>query len=186
MRELASREYTATLSYAAAILFFVQFLLAFVLGEPVAASGVHLLFVAVLVLIVLRVDAPPWARLSGYGWAALGVLADVLLLGAAVFGGSFEPGLTLAALALLPGAAWVVGASLSDPGAGRALGVAAAAGMAFSALLTLTDRLVLVDSPLIVRLVSQLTLALVIAWFAVLGRDLDAGRRHWGGARPMR
>lgn len=186
MRELASKEYTPPLAFAAAVLFATQFLLGMIVREDIVAVGVHILFVAVLVLLVIRVDAPPWARLAGYAWAALGLLADLLVLGAAMSGGSYEPGEALASLALLPGAAWVVGASLSDPGPGRALGVAAAAGMAFSALLDLTGTLVLVERGLIVRAISQLTLALLIAWFVVLGRDLNAGRRHWPGHVALR
>lgn len=185
MRELATREYTPPLSYAAAILLGLQFVLLFLMGDGIAGAGVHLLFVAVLALLVIRVDAPAWARLAGYGWAGLALLADLLVLGAAVAGGSLGPGLTLAALALLPGAAWIAGASLVDPGAGRALGVAAAGAMAFSALLVLTDRFVLVESQMIVVLVARVAFVMPILWFVVLARDLGAGKRHWSGYKPI-
>jgi hypothetical protein len=179
MRELASREYTPTLAYAAGVLFLTQFLVSTGLGEPLAAVAIHLLFIPVLVLLVMRVDAAPWARLSGYAWAGLALLADLAVLAALVVGGNLGGALVLANLALLPGAAWILGASMADAGAGRALGAAASAGMAFAALLSIADRIILAESQLLVRLVAMLTLALSIAWFVVLGRDLARGERHW-------
>lgn len=184
MRELASREYTSPLAYAAATLFLLEFLLA-LLGQDIAAAGIHVLFAIVLVFLVMRVEAPPWARISGYGWAALALLGSFFVLGAAAFGGSYEAGIVLGTLGLAPGAAWVAGASLSDPGAGRALGVAASVAMAFSVLLAIVGRLVLVEGGLIVRAVSQVTLVILIVWFFVLGRDLSEGRRHWDGANAF-
>lgn len=178
MRELATREYVPTLAYAAGVLLLGQFLVTVLLREYVAAAGIHLLFVPVLVLLVMGVDAPPWARLSGYAWAGLALLGDLMVLGAAAFGGTLGPGLTLGALALVPGAAWILGASLVDEGAGRALGAAAAAGLLLSAILALSQDLLLVGSWDLGRIVSQLALALSIAWFVVLGRDLQQGRRH--------
>jgi hypothetical protein len=186
MRELATREYAPWLAYAAAVLFLAQFLVASLLGEPLAAAGIHLLFVPVLVLLVMSTDSPPWARLSGYAWAGLAFLADLLLLGAAVFGGSFAPSVVLGTLALLPGAVWIAGASLADLGPARPLGIAASAAMAFGAILSLLGDLILVDPGAIVRVVTALTLALSIVWFAVLGRDLDAGKRHVGEHHPVR
>ncbi|HET6403221.1 MAG TPA: hypothetical protein VFH78_01135 [Candidatus Thermoplasmatota archaeon] len=181
MRELVTREYMPPLAYAAATVYLVEFLL-LLLRQDVAAAGVHILFTAVLVLLVMRVDAPPWARLAGYGWAGLALLGSLLILGAASFGGTYAPGFMLATLGLAPGAAWVAGASLADPGAGRALGMAASVAMAFSVLLALVGTLVLVEGGLIVRAVGQLTLVILIAWFFVLGRDLSQGRRHWQSA----
>lgn len=178
MRELATREYVPSLAYAAALLFLAQFVVAFLLGDSIAAVGVHLLFVPVLVLLVIGVDAPPWARLAGYAWAGLALLADLVVLIAGVAGGNLGPGITLGALALLPAAVWVLGASLADEGPGRALGAAAAIGLVASALLTFTDRVILVRGGGLARIVAQLALALAIAWFAVLARDLQQGRRH--------
>lgn len=176
MRELASREYTPILAYAAGALFLAHFLVLTLLRDPVAAAGVHLLFVPALVLVVMRADAAPWARLCGYAWGALALLGDVLTLATAA-----SPGATLGALALLPGAAWVVGASMEDAGYGRALGGVAAAGLAFSGALGLTRELLLVGSWDLGALLQQLTLVACIVWFVVLGRDLARGERHWGG-----
>jgi len=184
MRELVSKEYTSPLAYAASILFLVQFAVKTLLREPVAAFGIHLLFVPVLVLLVIRVDAPAWARLAGYAWAALGLISDVIALIAAPLGGTLDPSLVLAALSLLPGAAWVYGASMADEGAGHALGAAAAIGLAFSALLSLASRLILVASFDLGFIIQQVALIAAIVWFAVLAKDLAAGKRHWGG--PVR
>ena len=186
MRELATREYAPWLAYAAAVLLLARFVVATLLREDLAGAGIHLLFAPVLVLLVMSTDSPPWARLCGYAWAGLALLADLMALGAGVFGGSFGPSIALATLALLPGAGWIAGASLADLGPARPLGIAAAAAMAFGALLALVGRFILVDSGPIVRLVAALTLALSIVWFVVLGRDLDAGKRHVGEHHPVR
>lgn len=178
MRELASREYTPALAYAATVLFLLEFFLA-VLDQTAAAAGVHVLFALVLTLLVLRVEAPPWARLAGYGWAGLALLGAFLVVIAATIEGSVEAGNAIAALGMLPGAAWVAGASLSDPGPARALGIAASIGMVFSVLLALAGSLILVEGGLIVRAVSQGTLIILIVWFTVLGHDLQQGKRHW-------
>lgn len=179
MRELASREYTPALAYAATILFLLEFFLA-MLDQPGAAAGVHVLFALVLALLVLRVEAPPWARLAGYGWAALALMGAFLVVMAATIGGSAEAGNLIATLGLLPGAAWVAGASLSDPGPARPLGIAASIGMTFTVLLALAGSFILVEGGLIVRAVTQGSLIILIIWFAVLGNDLQQGRRHWG------
>lgn len=183
MRELASREYAPTLAYASAILFLLQLVVGAALAGVAIAAALNVLFAAVLALLVVRVDAPPWARLAGYAWAGLAGLGALLVILAETLGGSYSMATGIGTLALLVGAAWVAGASLADPGAGRSLGIAAAAGMALSGILRLADTMILVDSPLIVRLVSNLTLALLVAWFVVLARDLQAGQRHWGGHR---
>ncbi|HUR68129.1 MAG TPA: hypothetical protein VM370_02705 [Candidatus Thermoplasmatota archaeon] len=184
MRELATKEYTPPLAYAAAILFLAQFATAVLLDEQAAAFGVHLLFVPVLVLLVMRVDAPAWARLAGYGWAGLSLVADITALGSAMAGTSLAAGQVLFSLALVPGAVWIYGASLMEEGASRALGAAAAAGLVFSAILGITRRLVLVGAWDLGAVLQQLALVLAIVWFAVLAKDLSAGKRHWGG--PVR
>lgn len=184
MRELATREYTPPLAYAASILFLAHFAVATLVRESAASAGIHLLFVPVLVLLVVRVDAPAWARLCGYGWAALALLADLLALAAATWGGDATGAAALAALALLPGAAWMYGASMADEGAGHALGAAAAGGLLLSAAIGLTRKLVLVGPWELGALAQQIALVLAIVWFAVLAKDLRAGKRHWGG--PVR
>lgn len=186
MRELATREYTPYLAFGAAVLFLTQFVVSTGLRHGLLPVAIHLLFVPVLVLLVMYVDSAPWARLSGYAWAGLALLADLLALLALTLGGDLGGPTALSNLALLPGAAWIVGASLADPGPGRPLGVAAGVGMAFGAALALVGRFILVESAPIVRAVSALTLALSIAWFVVLGRDLRAGRRHVGEHHPVR
>jgi hypothetical protein len=184
MRELTSKEYTSPLAYAAAVLFLAQFAVATLLREPVAGFGIHLLFVPVLVLLVMRVDAPAWARLAGYGWAAASLIADVTALGSAVAGTSLDAALVLSYLSLIPGALWIYGASLFDEGAGRALGAAAGAGLLFSAAMGLARKLILVGTWDLGIILQQLALVLAILWFAVLAKDLSAGKRHWGG--PVR
>lgn len=184
MRELASKEYTSPLAYAAAILFLAQFTVATLLREQVAGFGVHLLFVPVLVLLVMRVEAPAWARLAGYGWAGASVIADITALGSAMAGTSLDAALVLSYLALVPGAAWIYGASLFDEGAGRALGAAAAAGLLFSGAMGVARKLILVGAWDLGMILQQLALILAIVWFAVLAKDLAAGKRHWGG--PVR
>lgn len=184
MRELVTREYVPTLAYAASVLFLAHLIVAMFLREGVAATGIHLLFVPVLVLLVIGVESPPWARLAGYAWAGLALLADLLLLGAATLGGNGAGASALGALALLPGAAWIYGASMADPGAGHALGAAAAAGLAFSALMGLVSRLILVGPWDLGAIVQLLALVVAAIWFAVLARDLKAGKRHAGG--PVR
>jgi hypothetical protein len=184
MRELTSKEYTPTLAYAAAVLFLAQFAVATLLRERVAGFGIHLLFVPVLVLLVMRVDAPAWARLSGYGWAAASLIADITALGSAMADTSLNAALVLSYLALIPGAAWIYGASLLDEGAGRALGAAAAAGLLFSGVMGLARKLILVGPWDLGMILQQLALVLAIVWFAVLAKDLSAGKRHWGG--PIR
>lgn len=173
------------LAYAASVLFLAHFAVGTFLRESAAAAGIHLLFVPVLVLLVIRVDAAPWARLSGYGWAALALLADLLMLGAATWGGDTSGAAVLAALALLPGAAWMYGASMADEGAGHALGAAAAGGLVLSAALGVTRKLVLVGPWELGALAQQAALVLAIVWFAVLAKDLQAGKRHWGGHGPL-
>lgn len=184
MRELATREYTPPLAYAAAVLLFTQFLLAILFREPVVGFGIHLLFVPVLVLLVMKVDAPAWARIAGYGWAGASLIADFTGLGTGMTGNGTYAASLLSSLALLPGAAWIYGASLFEEGSGRALGAAAAAGLVFSALLGLARRLILVGPWDLGMLLQQVALILAIIWFAVLAKDLSAGKRHWGG--PIR
>lgn len=180
MRELSSpRMLTPALCYAAAALFLTQLFVSTGLAEGAAAHVAHLLFLPVLVLLLLRVDAPAWARLAGFAWAGLAVLADIVAFGALATGNSLDGAAVLANLALLPGAAWILGASMSDAGAGHALGAAAAAGMAFAGLISIVDRVLLAESQLLVQLVAMLTLALTVGWFAVLGRDLSRDEPRW-------
>lgn len=169
------REYAAPLSYAAAALYLVHFLLGFAPGSAAAGAGVGILFALLLPLLVRCVDASPAARLAGYGWASLGLVASTVLLAA----GPGVAAATLAALAILAGAAWVADASLHDPGAGRPLGIAAATGMGLSATLGLAQAYLASDSILIVRLAAQLSLALLVVWFVVLGRDLAREEARW-------
>lgn len=186
MRELATKEYTPPLAYAAAVLFLAQFAVAILLREAAAGFAIHLLFVPVLVLLVIRVEAPAWARLAGYGWAGASLIADVTALGSAMTGNGTGPAVVLSSLALLPGAVWIYGASLMDEGAGRALGAAAAAGLVFSGSLGVARKLVLVGPWDLGMLLQQVALILAILWFAVLAKDLSAGKRHWGGPVSVR
>lgn len=184
MRQLAHREYAPALAYAAAGLFLLQILLSPMGASPYVGAGFAIVFGVVIALLVLSVDSPPWAPPAGLAWAGLLSMGALLLIVVTALGASATFATTLGTFALLAGAIWVAGASFSDPGPGRALGMAAATGMTASGVLRLVDVVLLVESPLIVRLISTLTLALLIGWFVVLARDLEAGRRFAG--RPAR
>lgn len=186
MRELVHKEYTSPLAYAAAILFLAQIAIGAITGERLAASAVHLLFVPVLALLVMRVDGAPWARLAGYGWAAVALVADVVAIGSGIAGASGDAAFVLSSLALVPGAVWVYGASMQDEGAGHALGAAAAAALLFSGAMGVTQKLILVGEWSLGGILQQLALVLAIIWFAVLAKDLSAGKRHWGGPAIVR
>ena len=181
MRELATKEYTPVLAYAAAILFLGQFLVTTFLQETLAAFAIHLLFVPVLVLLIVRVEAAPWARVPGYAWAGLALVADVVAIATTVAGGDLSAAAALSSLSLVPGAVWVYGASMADDGMGHALGAAAAAGLVFSAAMGLTRQLILVGTWDLGLVLQQLALVLTIMWFGALGKDLSEGRRHFDG-----
>lgn len=181
MRELATKEYTPVLAYAAAILFLGQFLVTTLMREALASFAIHLLFVPVLVLLVMRVDAAPWARVAGYAWAGLALVADLVAIATSAAGGDLTAAATLSSLSLVPGAVWVYGASMQDEGMGHALGAAAAAGLLFSAGLGITRQLILVGEWDLGLILQQLALVLTIMWFGALGKDLSAGKRHFDG-----
>lgn len=185
MRQLAHREYAPALAYAAAGLFLIQILLSPIGASAYVGAGLAIVFAAVIALLVLSVDSPSWAPPAGLAWAGLLVVGGILLIVVTAMGATAVFATMLATFALFAGAIWVAGASFSDPGAGRALGIAAAAGMIASGVLRLVDVVLLVESPLIVRLISTLTLALLIGWFVVLARDLEAGKRHYGDAHRV-
>ena len=185
MRQLAHREYAPALAYTAAGLFLLQILLSPTGMSAYVGAAISLVFAGVVALLVLSVDSPSWAPPAGLAWAGLLAAGALLLVVVTATGASPAFATTLSTFALFAGAIWVAGASFSDPGPGRALGMAAAAGMTGSGLLRLVDVVLLVESPLIVRLISTLTLALLIGWFVVLARDLEAGRRHFGDAHRV-
>lgn len=173
MRDFNARQATPFLAFGAGVL-----LLA-ILGLQIARMpemGWALLCVLAMLLafIVRGVEAPRWARTAGYACATLGGLAGAwLLLGVAPYGGAF-----VLALAMAPGAVWMMGASLLDEGVGRSLGMAGGISLVASAILDLA-RYFLIDTQwMLGRALSVLTVLLALAWFAALGRDLLKGERH--------
>lgn len=179
MRELTREEYAPTLSYAAATLQLGLLVFAYAVQNAVATSTLAILLAPIAALLVMHVHAEPWARLSGYLWAALLLLGGIVGLLALVLNGNTGPLSTLTGLSFLAAAIWVIGASMADEGRARALGAAVAFGIALAGLLDIVGTTIARTRWPLAEYVHILAVALFIAWLVLLARDLTAGRRKW-------
>jgi hypothetical protein len=167
------------LSFAAAVLLVGDLLFVYALPSGAGVATISILLAPIAFLLVMHVHAEPWARLAGYVWAALALITGVTAIAALVLGGDLGPAGTMSGLTLLAAAAWIVGASMSDDGPARALGGAAALGVALAGILDLTEGALARGPFPLARYVQILSLGLFVIWLVLLGRDLTAGRRRW-------
>lgn len=168
-----TRSSTPWLAFGAGVLL-LGILAVQALQKPDLGWALVCVLAMLLAFVVRGVNAPRWARLGGYTCALMGGLAAAwLLLGVAPLGGAL-----LLSLSLVPGAIWMIGASLLDDGVGRALGIAGGIGVIGSAILDLARYFLLASPWQLGRVLSLMTMLLALVWFAALGRDLIRGDRH--------